>query len=595
MANLRIHSYGHAPAAAAEAVLLATFAMAGTEAALAIDYQPFVMSDLEEKKREIKQREIKQREEQQAALAEKQRLDESFMRNIEHLPPNPFSAPWQERRRLEQEEAIWRELKKQEEDTRRKQDEEQRRKEQAQREEEAEAEAAVARMDLCFILIAMVKSLAFALSVTAFACAMSTDVVDMDNILAGDAECAAGGECALNAVQKKAVVAQHAEDSGEKSAATLEEGEGKKAEAEAQETVSDTQKWGPSPPPPTAAYNPYWNHQYGSPYGQMPPGFNPYGGSPYGAPGFGSCQNKIQGSSCMVFSCAKSRGPTTCNTQDYFCYCHPGYCSDGKVVGAPVKREGRSLCLTTDFVAAIADESSAVEMPEFLLALTSTFEASSWRPVGTLSEASCTSTGLRNIFFAGNAGLDMKRRRGEALQSTPPPPPPASQITQVHHYNEVARDDFQSPATSSTSAFAQLRQRLNTPPQSQAQAMAQAQASSLLEQDQLAKQAMAQYEQQLRWQEQQQQQQQQMQPFWRLQQQQQLQQQQLQLSPEQAQHYMLQQQLQQQQQQQQQLNPLQQQLLQQQQLQQIQQQQLLQQHYGLGQQPQLYEQMLQPS
>ena len=175
----------------------------------------------------------------------------------------------------------------------------------------------------------MVKSLAFALSVTAFACAMSTDVVDMDNILAGDAECAAGGECALNAVQKKAVVAEHAEDSGEKSAAALEEGEGKKAEAEAQHTVSDTQKWGPSPPPPTAAYNPYWNHQYGSPYGQMPPGFNPYGGSPYGAPGFGSCQNKIQGSSCMVFSCAKSRGPTTCNTQDYFCYCHPGYCSDG--------------------------------------------------------------------------------------------------------------------------------------------------------------------------------------------------------------------------------------------------------------------------
>ncbi|CAE7887581.1 unnamed protein product, partial [Symbiodinium sp. KB8] len=530
---------------------------------------------------------IKQREEQQAALAEKQRLDESFMRFSGELAQaeeeaaakrqqeeqeRQQKAAEEERRRLEQEEAIWRELKKQEEDTRRKQDEEQR-----------------------FILIAMVKSLAFALSVTAFACAMSTDVVDMDNILAGDAECAAGGECALNAVQKKAVVAQHAEDSGEKSAATLEEGEGKKAEAEAQETVSDTQKWGPSPPPPTAAYNPYWNHQYGSPYGQMPPGFNPYGGSPYGAPGFGSCQNKIQGSSCMVFSCAKSRGPTTCNTQDYFCYCHPGYCSDGKVVGAPVKREGRSLCLTTDFVAAIADESSAVEMPEFLLALTSTFEASSWRPVGTLSEASCTSTGLRNIFFAGNAGLDMKRRRGEALQSTPPPPPPASQITQVHHYNEVARDDFQSPATSSTSAFAQLRQRLNTPPQSQAQAMAQAQASSLLEQDQLAKQAMAQYEQQLRWQEQQQQQQQQMQPFWRLQQQQQLQQQQLQLSPEQAQHYMLQQQLQQQQQQQQQLNPLQQQLLQQQQLQQIQQQQLLQQHYGLGQQPQLYEQMLQPS
>ena len=184
----------------------------------------------------------------------------------------------------------------------------------------------------------MVKSLAFALSVTAFACAMSTDVMDMDNILAADAECAVGEECALNAVQKKAVVAQQqAEHSVEKFAAAVEEGEGELAEAEAQvssgqkaQTVSDTEKWGPSPAPPTAAYNPYWNHQYGSPYGQMPPGFNPYGGNPYGAPGFGSCLNKIEGSSCMVFSCAKSRGPTTCNTKDYYCYCHPGYCSDGK-------------------------------------------------------------------------------------------------------------------------------------------------------------------------------------------------------------------------------------------------------------------------
>ena len=173
----------------------------------------------------------------------------------------------------------------------------------------------------------MAKALAFALSVAAFSCAMSQDMTDVDKILAADAECATGEECALNALQQKAVVAQlQAEDSVEKFAAALEEGEEELA-AEVQSNsgtaqTADTEKWGPSPPPPPA-FNPYY-----TPYGQMPPGFNPYGGH-YGGPG-PVCLNKIEGSSCMVFSCAKSRGPTTCNTKDYFCYCHPGFCSDGK-------------------------------------------------------------------------------------------------------------------------------------------------------------------------------------------------------------------------------------------------------------------------
>ena len=182
-------------------------------------------------------------------------------------------------------------------------------------------------------LTMMAKALGFALSVAAFSCAMSQDMVDMDKVLAADAECATGEECALNALQQKAVVAQlQAEDSVEKFAAALEEGEEELA-AEVQsssrsaQTASDTEKWGPSPPPPPA-FNPYY-HQYGNPYGQMHPGLNPYGGHPYGVPG-PVCLNKIEGSSCMVFSCAKSRGPTTCNTQDYFCYCQPGFCSDGK-------------------------------------------------------------------------------------------------------------------------------------------------------------------------------------------------------------------------------------------------------------------------
>ena len=32
--------------------------------------------------------------------------------------------------------------------------------------------------------------------------------------------------------------------------------------------------------------------------------------------GFPGCTPKIEGSSCMVFNCAASRGPTTCNTKD---------------------------------------------------------------------------------------------------------------------------------------------------------------------------------------------------------------------------------------------------------------------------------------
>ena len=78
----------------------------------------------------------------------------------------------------------------------------------------------------------MAKALAFALSVAAFSCAMSQDMTDVDKILAADAECATGEECALNALQQKAVVAQlQAEDSVEKFAAALEEGEEELAEA----------------------------------------------------------------------------------------------------------------------------------------------------------------------------------------------------------------------------------------------------------------------------------------------------------------------------------------------------------------------------
>ena len=151
---------------------------------------------------------------------------------------------------------------------------------------------------------------------------------DMDSALAADAECGPGEECALNALQQKAVVAQlQSEDSVEKFAAALEEGD-EDAEAEAQSLAQQAsdKKWAPPP---------QYGTPYQNPYGQ-PIGFNPYGAhygsNPYSVPGVGvgGCLTKIQGSSCMVFDCARSRGPTRCNLQDYFCYCQPGYCSDGK-------------------------------------------------------------------------------------------------------------------------------------------------------------------------------------------------------------------------------------------------------------------------
>eukprot|EP00930_Biecheleria_cincta_P101862 TRINITY_DN93509_c0_g1_i1.p1 TRINITY_DN93509_c0_g1~~TRINITY_DN93509_c0_g1_i1.p1 ORF type:complete len:241 (+),score=34.44 TRINITY_DN93509_c0_g1_i1:151-873(+) len=59
------------------------------------------------------------------------------------------------------------------------------------------------------------------------------------------------------------------------------------------------------------------------PYGPPPPP-NPYSPHPPG----GVCMSKIQGSSCMIFGCAKTRGPTVCGTDSY-CHCQPGFCSNG--------------------------------------------------------------------------------------------------------------------------------------------------------------------------------------------------------------------------------------------------------------------------
>eukprot|EP00434_Breviolum_minutum_P010582 symbB.v1.2.009334.t1/scaffold561.1/size520142/2 len=146
------------------------------------------------------------------------------------------------------------------------------------------------------------------------------------------------GEGCLSMLQQQVVATLESEDAVEKFHAALEEGD----EAE--------DAWGGSS---SSTYGHYGSSSYGNPYGGNPYGNygntygnygNPYGNSygnpygnyggynnPYSVPGYGptGCMTKIAGSSCMIFDCAKSRGPTHCNTQDYYCYCQPGYCSDG--------------------------------------------------------------------------------------------------------------------------------------------------------------------------------------------------------------------------------------------------------------------------
>mmetsp|Transcript_25905 Transcript_25905/g.48650 ORF Transcript_25905/g.48650 Transcript_25905/m.48650 type:complete len:215 (+) Transcript_25905:73-717(+) len=111
----------------------------------------------------------------------------------------------------------------------------------------------------------------------------------------------------LSALQQQAALvtgleAMDADSAVELFAAAIEEGD---EEVDGEES-SGNQTWGANP------YNPY----------AQAPHMKKYGALPY-------CQTKIEQSSCRIFSCAKSRGPSDCNTKDYTCYCKPGYCSDG--------------------------------------------------------------------------------------------------------------------------------------------------------------------------------------------------------------------------------------------------------------------------
>ncbi|CAK9068459.1 Uncharacterized protein SCF082_LOCUS34465 [Durusdinium trenchii] len=163
--------------------------------------------------------------------------------------------------------------------------------------------------------------------------------------LGEDADCV--GQGCLSMLQQQVVANLEAEDAVEKFHAALEEGDEVEKDENAWGGSSSTYgHYGNSYSNPYGNGNPYGNpygQSYGNPYGGNPYGHynNPYGGgynqgynqgyNPYSVPGYGptGCLTKISASSCMIFNCAKSRGPTLCNTQDYYCYCQPGYCSDG--------------------------------------------------------------------------------------------------------------------------------------------------------------------------------------------------------------------------------------------------------------------------
>mmetsp|Transcript_89995 Transcript_89995/g.110174 ORF Transcript_89995/g.110174 Transcript_89995/m.110174 type:complete len:175 (+) Transcript_89995:58-582(+) len=165
---------------------------------------------------------------------------------------------------------------------------------------------------------------------------MSSLLLLVFQVFAEEISCEGEG-CRLSMLQQQVVATLESEEAVNMFQAALEEGD---------ETDKDT--WGGS----SSTYGHYGSSygNYGNPYGNYNPygTYNSYGNPPYGQPGYGGgngygysnpyavpgygptgCMTKIASSSCMVFDCAKSRGPTRCNTQDYYCYCQPGYCSDG--------------------------------------------------------------------------------------------------------------------------------------------------------------------------------------------------------------------------------------------------------------------------
>ena len=184
--------------------------------------------------------------------------------------------------------------------------------------------------------------------------AFSRGVPEVEQALASDTECA-DETCALNALQQKqAVVAGLTDESTQQFQAAMDEGDthdakvGHHEEKKAAKEAKEGDQWGNDI---FGNSNPFGQNPYGkNPYGQNPYGQNPYGQNPYGQnpyhqqgppPGYGGfgynqyCSSKIESSSCLFWDCAKSRGPTTCNTTDHTCYCQPGHCSDGKGTMSP--------------------------------------------------------------------------------------------------------------------------------------------------------------------------------------------------------------------------------------------------------------------
>ncbi|CAJ1367103.1 unnamed protein product [Effrenium voratum] len=154
----------------------------------------------------------------------------------------------------------------------------------------------------------------------------------------------AAAEESWEMMQEQVITSLQSEDSVERFMAALDEGDEELELDSAASLAQDAAEWGA----PTQNYG-HQGSSYGNPYGGGSPyGGNPYGGNPYGSYGNpygnnpysnnpyggfngvpGVCSTKIAGSSCMVFGCSKSRGPTTCNTADYTCYCQAGHCATG--------------------------------------------------------------------------------------------------------------------------------------------------------------------------------------------------------------------------------------------------------------------------
>eukprot|EP00441_Pelagodinium_beii_P035011 CAMPEP_0197651546 /NCGR_PEP_ID=MMETSP1338-20131121/33051_1 /TAXON_ID=43686 ORGANISM="Pelagodinium beii, Strain RCC1491" /NCGR_SAMPLE_ID=MMETSP1338 /ASSEMBLY_ACC=CAM_ASM_000754 /LENGTH=197 /DNA_ID=CAMNT_0043226209 /DNA_START=50 /DNA_END=643 /DNA_ORIENTATION=+ len=168
------------------------------------------------------------------------------------------------------------------------------------------------------------------LLILALAASLAHSSDELSVALDADELCVAGEDCALNAVQlagrltsveEKEVLSAEMEEGTAAAAQEEEEGEAQaeeEAEAAAEEEAAVQETSMEKRDLLTARGHDSDEEEH------FPGAYALYSTEKYG------CKRTIPHSSCMVFHCKHTRGPTDCGiTTGYYCRCGPGYCTDG--------------------------------------------------------------------------------------------------------------------------------------------------------------------------------------------------------------------------------------------------------------------------